>query len=139
MKNLSSIILTMISTILLLACGGSDDNNVEGNTYRLAVTLPALKADTVVVLTDLNTAVSSIECDENWLKVENLPYGKGSPSVHLTAENNESTKPRNCVVKVVASSSDEMILQVTQLGQSLTDIDDVHNMKTDQPAASRKQ
>lgn len=139
MKNLSSIILTMISIMLILACGGSEDNNVEGNTYRLAVTLPALKADTVVVLTDLNTAVSSIECGEDWLKVEIFPYDTGAPSVHLTAENNETTKPRNCVVKVVASSSDEVILQVTQLGQSLTDIDNVHNMMTDQPAASRKQ
>ena len=138
--------MVIVAASAILACGNdSGDNNErpidpitpEGKTFRQAVTLPAVKADTIVVLTDLSTAISSVEGHDGWLKSEVIPYTTGSPSLRLTAADNEGDNPRSCVLTVTSASTDKVLLSVTQKNEELdTGIDDLHGVVTDQPAAS---
>ena len=147
MKYIKTKIFAAIAVGAILACGSSSSDNEEpyvGQTYRQAVTLPATQADTVVTLSDLKSAIGSIEGGEAWLTVTKQPYTSGAPNVRLTATVNENDEPRSSVVTVTATSTDKVLLTVTQQKaepqepeQPTTDDGDLHDVVTDQPAASR--
>ena len=135
--------MVIVAATAMLSCGGGNNESPidpitpEGKTFRQAVTLPAVKADTIVVLTDLSTAISSVEGHDGWLKPEVIPYTTGAPSLRMTAADNEGDNPRSCVVTVTSTSTDKVLLSVTQKNEVLNSgIDDLHGMVTNQPAAS---
>ena len=143
MKSLKLMIMMAVCGVVMVACGGNDDKTetpvaVEGQTYRQTVTLPATQTDTVVTLTDLKSAIDGVEGTETWLTVTKAAYTSGAPSVRLTATANEGDDPRSCTVTITATSTDKVLLAVTQQQEAMkTGIDDLHDLVTDQPAASR--
>lgn len=145
MKSLKSTIVMAVFAMVLMACGGDDDKTedpvvAEGQTFRQTVMLPATAVDTLVTLTNLSAAISAIDGGEVWLSVTKVAYTSGAPAVRLTATANEGDSPRSCTVTITATSTDKVLLAVSQQQEPMkTGIDDLHSLVTDQPANSRGQ
>ena len=149
-KIVSSVIM-VVAMIALVSCHHHKKETsplnpveIEGKTYQQSVTLLAENANETVTLTDLKTAVKDTEYNADWLTITKQTYTSGSPSLHLTANDNvkdgASTDARSCTVTVTANSGDKVILTVTQEGAKCKNgIDDSHDQPTDQPVYSRQQ
>lgn len=132
--------------LMLTACPGPDHKSdpvvnpepvVQTNTQEIVMTPKA--SEQVVTLTQLSTAISTVEKGESgsWLTVEKLPYESGSPQVKLRSTDNTETVERKCTVTITASSGDKVVLSVTQQSEG-TGIDDLHGSQTDKPAYRRQ-
>ena len=130
--------------LMLTACPGPDtkpepviDPVTQTNTQEIV--MPPKASEQVVTLTQLSTAISTIEKDESasWLTVEQLPYESGSPQVKLrSTADNTAREERKCTVTITATSGDKVVLSVTQQSEG-TGIDDLHGSQTDKPAYRR--
>ena len=152
-NKIFTLLLAFVAMMTLSACHDDKkepsslnpvDPTPEGQTFQQSVTLPEEKADMIVTLDSLESAikVDGLEYDADWLTVVKQTYTSGSPSLRLTATDNvkdcESTDARSCMVTVTATSGDKVLLSVTQEGsERKIGIDDSHDIPTDQPAYSR--
>lgn len=143
MKYFKIIIIACVSILAFIACSGDEkreDVIVDGKTFQQSATLPASKADTTIILSDLKAAINSVKGGNEWLTVVKESYTSGSPKVRLTAKDNKEEKPRDCKVTITAESGDKVVLTVEQNGAEpkKTGIDDSHDIPTNQPAYSRE-
>lgn len=144
MKYFKIIIIACVSTLAFIACSNGDDKKediiVDGKTFQQSATLPASKADTTIILSDLKAAINSVKGGNEWLTVVKESYTSGSPKVRLTAKDNKEEKSRDCKVTITAESGDKVVLTVEQNGAEpkKTGIDDSHDIPTNQPAYSRE-
>lgn len=148
MKNIKLYLLSGMALLMLTACPGPDTKPnpvVEPEpepavlqTYTQEIVMPSKASEQVVTLTQLNTAISTVENSASWLTVEQLPYESGSPQVKLrSTSDNTAKEERKCNVTITATSGDKVILSVTQQSEGIG-IDDLHGSQTDKPAYSRQ-
>lgn len=145
MKTIKIIVMICAATMLLTACGGdgdsdsgsssSDPTNVEptGKTYSAELVLQAQGAEQTVKLDKLSSAIATLQCSESWLTVEKEAYSTGAPQVKMRWTENTADNVRKCIVTVTTTTSDKLIISVTQKAKDV-DTGKGHDTKTDQPA-----
>ena len=141
----------MACVLFLTACPSpSPEPNPEPNqdtnpsnppkTYAQSARLTAKGDALIVTLSNLNSSISSITNNANWLTAAPQYYTSGAPKIELNAMENTGKSERKTDVTVLASSGEKVVLTVTQEAakedDSNTGIDDMHNEKTDKPAYS---
>ncbi len=142
MKTIKILASLCVATIVLAACGGgdgggssSDPINIDptGKTYTAELELPAEASAQTVNLDKLTSAISTIQCSESWLTVTQQAYTSGSPQVNLSWTENTTDNERKCIVTVTTSTSEKLIISVTQKAKAV-DTGESHDTVTDQPA-----
>ena len=142
MKKIKILASLCFATIVLAACGGgdgggssSDPTNIDptGKTYTAELELPAETSAQTVTLDKLSSTIASIQCSESWLTVEKEAYTSGSPKVKMRWTENTSDSERKCNVTLTTTTSDKLIISVTQKAKAV-DTDGSHDTVTDQPA-----
>lgn len=145
MKQMKLYFLFLICLLITYACGGGDGNG--GNdpqpptpkVYSQSITLSAEGGTQNVTLSDLSSDVRNVGSTPEWLVVLPQFYSSGAPSIRLEVQANTNAVERKCNVTIQAASGDKVVLSVTQQASSNqegTDIDDIHNNTTSQPAYS---
>ena len=132
----------MIALFVVTACGSDGGGGDEGSTvyvYSQSIEVQAEASNQQVTLSNLNAPIEAISVQDNWLKVEAMPYTSGAPVVKLTATDNPNTTERRTKVIVRATSQDRVELTVTQKGKTPAPpeddtIENLHDVVTDQPA-----
>ena len=142
MKNIKLYLLSGMALLMLTACSKDTVVEPEPNpvvqTNTQEIVMPPKASEQVVTLTQLNTAISTVENSASWLTVEQLPYESGSPQVKLrSTSDNTAKEERKCNVTITATSGDKVIQSVTQQSEGIG-IDDLHGSQTDKPAYSRQ-
>lgn len=126
--------------------------DAKKNTVILTVTQPAYQAKQYsqalamaangeskdITLTDLTTAISSIDTSVSWLTVTQQSYTSGSPTITVKAEANTQETARQATIVITATNGDQVTLTITQDAKEPSNIEDVHNTESDQPAYSRQ-
>ena len=135
--------LGLMVTLLFAACGPENDNGSTGGgnnspspqSYTQSVTLPASGGEQVFTLSDLRSPVSDVDSTPSWLEISPQYYSTGSPTIKLKYEENIELETRDCVITVLASSGDKVILTVTQHAAEVKrGIENIHNTQTNQQA-----
>ena len=88
-----------------------------------------IQTEQEVQLTDLTDEIISISGAGAWLTAVKSNNEKNS--VKLVAKTNEGDSERSCILTVTDKTGDKVLLTVTQ---SKFDVDDSHDLVTDQPA-----
>ena len=144
-KKIVTYMMALLGMCVLMACGGGgDDSGGSGGsgggggsvpqTYTQSITIAATGGTQSLKLNNLSSAVSSVSSTPNWLVISPEYYSSGAPSIKLEVQENTSADERKCDVTVLAASGDKVVLTVTQQAGEGSDIDDIHNTDTDQPA-----
>ena len=142
MKTIKILASLCLVTMVLTACGGgdgggssSDPINIDptGKTYTADLELQAAAAEQTVTLDKLSSAIATIQCSESWLTVAKEAYTSGAPQVKVRWTENTSDSERKCNVTITTTTSDKLIISVTQKAKAV-DTDGSHDTVTDQPA-----
>lgn len=145
MKRISIFCIALLGLMMVVACGGDNDNYTidpsspdDPQLYSQSEVMEAKGGDITVKLNSLKSSVSNIAYGSNWLTVTKQSYTSGAPTLLLTASENTETTERQCEVMVTASNGDKVKLTVTQKAkesqEDKTGIDDTHESETDQTA-----
>lgn len=116
----------------------TDDEPDTGQTYQQSAVIDVQGTAKTVMLSDLKSKIEDVDYNSDWLQVLYGAYSSGSPRIELRAEVNTGEE-RSCDVTITDKNGDKVILTVTQEGaeEQKKDIDDSHDVVTDQPAYSR--
>ena len=142
MKKIKILASLCFVTIVLAAWGGgdgggssNDPTNIDpsGKTYTAELELQAAAAEQTVKLDNLSSAIATIQCSESWLTLEKEAYTSGAPKVKVRWTENTSDSDRKCNVTITTTTSDKLIISVTQKAKAV-DTDGSHDTVTDQPA-----
>ena len=143
MKQLQLYIKVLLVLITFVSCGsGSDSENTPTTnnppvTYTQSVVIPAYSSEQLVVISNMNKPITTIENNANWISVNPENYTSGNPRVRIFATKNTSTTERSCNIILYASSGEKAVLNITQSGigsSGNNSIEDIHDETTNQPA-----
>ena len=131
MKRIMLYSLALLVVFSMAACGGGggDDSGTSGSsyggngggggsthipqTYTQSVTLPASGGEKVVTLTDLSSAISSVNNTSTWLVISPQFYSSGAPTLKLEFQENEDAAERSETVTVLAARYKNMSSPIT--------------------------
>ena len=158
MKTIKLLSIIFAACCVLWSCGGGDDDSSipeptpqptphpqpsGGKFLTMSYNMPATASQETIALTGLSSSITTMTGQQQspWLTVSKEPYTSGVPKVTLTTVDNPDNKARTAYVVFVAAR-DTLALTVKQAASSGTpsggtDVDNLHDSTTDQPAYSR--
>lgn len=158
MKKFKLYLLALVGCMLLIACGSDDPEEIipggTGKEYTETYDIPTDGCNATYVLKKLNARITSVSATTDWLTVSTQSYSSGSPSIKIIAEANTSKNVRKYEVIIKSENGDKLTLTLVQAGTSdggngsggdngendttSSDIDDIHNGTSSNPAYAKK-
>ena len=133
MKNryLGYVVSSIIVLVVLLSCNAKlgEGDKIDA-TQEIRLESGALTVQ--ISISKLDKAIAEIQNTADWLTVVQDLYSSGTPRVKVSCTENNEPSERVAIVVIKTKAGDTVTLTVIQ--QAKTEIEDIHDTQSDQPA-----
>ena len=113
MKNRIYLLSLLLSTVSLMACGGSDDNDEPTTNISITASPETLSAPTEGGTFTINVTTTGKEwgayCDQEWAKVTANGSTQQSGIISVTVSENPDTEQRSATITVMSGTARKYI------------------------------
>ena len=109
-----------------------EQNINQGKTFERELLIDGHYSDTILTIKEFTSQIVNIENTLEWINTQSANSPSNTYKIHVICYKNSSTEIRTAHVIITCENGDKLNLKVKQ--NVLSDIDDIHNHQTDQPA-----